>query len=146
MKILAALCFGVLLTACTPLMTILNDAKQPVAEHPADQKLFDEGVEQVIQQQNPDLLLRLKDSYPDSLWSKRADAVLAQAEQIRLQKKQLEQLQKKIDDLSSGKQFTSMESQLKQYATENQRLQKELDTSNKQLEALRELTIELELK
>jgi len=127
-------------------MSNLNGTNKPVVNDPADQKLFDEGIEQVIQQQNTELLLHLKDSYPDSLWTKRAEVVLTQADKIRLQKQKLKNLQKKIDGLSSGTQFTAMESQLKQYAAENQRLQKELDTSNKQLEALRELTIELELK
>lgn len=146
MKILAALCFGVLLTACAPLMANLTGTSQPAGDDPADQQLFVEGVEQITQQQNPEILLHLKDRFPKSPWAERADAILTLAEQNRRQKQQLKQLQQQVDDLSSNLQITLMEDRIKQYTAENQRLQKELDISNKRLEALRELTIELELK
>ena len=146
LKTLTVLCFGFLLTACTPIMANLGGTSQTAEDTTTDQQLFVEGVRQITQQQKPDLLLQLQDRFPGSLWADQAESILDLSEQISRQKKKIEQLEQQTIDLSSGKQIVLLNDQITQYASENKRLQEELDISNKRLEALRELTIELELK
>lgn len=145
MKTLTALCFSMLLTACVPLNTGLEADPTP-SEVPADLQLFSDGFEQVSRQQEPEAFLLLKNDFPDSIWAKRADDFLALNNQVRQQEQQLKQLQHQLDQFSTDQQTKTMEKQMIRCTEENQRLQKELDISNQRLEALRELTIELELK
>jgi hypothetical protein len=137
MKKLIALCFMVLLSACTPFMHHFGGDRAPAAE-PAARRLFAQGLDRMIRHQDPRQLRQLKDSYPASPWAERADAVLIWNARIKHQQQQL-------DQLSSDRQTAPMQERDRCLA-ENQRIRKELGISNKRLEALRELTIELELK
>lgn len=115
-------------------------------EEPADQQLFNEGIDQLIQNQDPEILLQLQDRFPESPWSEKVNSILGLAEQINRQKQQVAQLNQQLKKSLSNTQKKQMDERIKQCTAEAQRLQQELDISNKRLEALRELSIELELK
>ena len=147
MKVLTALCLGgLLLTACTPLLSTFNSAKQPKSEPPADLQLFTEGIAQLVESRDTELLIRLQDRFPYSPWTEKAAGVLGLAEMITQQEQQLAELRRKLDHEPSDSQLAPLKKKIDRYTAENLRLQQELDVSNKRLEALRQLTIELELK
>ncbi|HKJ04895.1 MAG TPA: hypothetical protein VJ974_04805 [Geopsychrobacteraceae bacterium] len=146
MKVLNALCLCLLLTACTPIFASLNGEKQPKPVPSADLRLFTEGVTQLVQNRDTELLLRLQDKFPYSPWTEKATDLLSLAEQITRQEQQLAKLRRQLDQPPSVNQLEPLEKEIDRYKTENLRLQQELDVSNKRLEALRQLTIDLELK
>lgn len=122
MKTLTVLCVSILLTACSPVYERINGTISTMGGQTAQQELFAEGIDQLTRNESPEALSRLKERFPQSPWSERAESILVRS-------RQLETMQKKID----------------QCETEKQQLQEELELSNQRLEALRELTIELEL-
>lgn len=126
LKTLTALCVCMLLTACTPLLDRINGAIESVGEQTTPQALFAEGVDQLFSQGEPETLTLLQERFPASPWAQRAKSILSLSQQRNLLRRQLDQ-------------------KSEQYTSETQRLREELELSQKRLEALRELTIELEL-
>ena len=143
LKLFTPCCLILLLSACTPLMKNTPHGRQQV---PVEQQLFLEGIGQLSQQQDPSSLRLLRQRFPASPWSGKADAVLTLLEHISQQEEQLQQLQKKLDEPADLSNIQGLEKRLKDCQAENQTLQDELTVSRQRLEALRELTIELELK
>lgn len=113
---------------------------------PEDRKLFVEGIERLGRQQDPTPLYDLQNRFPESPWAVQAETLLNLVDRIRQQQEQLQRVQQQLSELSSDTHLEDAENLLDQCLSESQRLQQELDVSNQRLEALRELTIELELK
>lgn len=122
MKTLTVLCASILLTACSPLYDRINGAVNTMSDQKTQQELFAEGIDQLSRQEAPEALLSLKERFPQSPWTLRANSIMNQSRQLKTMQKQIEQCE-----------------------TAKQLLQGELELSNQRLEALRELTIELEL-
>jgi septal ring factor EnvC (AmiA/AmiB activator) len=150
LKKLFSCCLLLWLSACVPLLDSINETTQKI---PADQQLFLDGVEQFSQQREASTLRLLQDRFPSSPWTSKAAAILSLIDQINGQEQQLAQLQSQLaqqqQQLAKHANHSTdqeLEEHIKRCQSDNQRLKEELSVSRRQLEALRELTIELELK
>ncbi|MDT8419997.1 MAG: hypothetical protein RQ754_06165 [Desulfuromonadales bacterium] len=131
------------LTACAPL---LGTIQEPAQKIPADQQLFLDGVDQFTHRQEASTLRLLQDRFPSSPWSSKAAAILTLIDRANRQEQQLAQLRLQLNKQADPGSDEELEERMKRCQSDNLRLQEELSVFRKQLEALRELTIELELK
>lgn len=148
MKILVAICCAFLLGACAQLtgggfQGAANQAEKPT---PYDQQLFVDGLNQLLSRQEPVSLVELQANFSGSPWAAQAVGILELHKQLLRQQQQLENLQKQLAATPSEQDFEQTAAELARYKTENKRLQEELAIQTQRLEALRELTIEMELK
>lgn len=131
------------LNACLPLDGPLTKSLQ---KRPADQQLFQDGLDLYGQQQDSSDLLHLRETYPTSAWSDRAATILSLIDLVGHQQQQIQSLQQELERCPGNNSSADLEDRLKRCSAARQTLQQELDIAQERLEALRELSIELELK